>query len=232
MLISTQKPSGVNRSMVQRLNCTVKPSRDVRYIVIHYTGNVKDTALSNARYFMEKRAASAHFFVDETEICQSVELKDVAWHCGTASGVYYHPGCRNSNSIGVEMCCSGKYTVSTKTKARTAKFVAQLCRMVGIKAEDVDKYVLRHYDITHKLCPAQMAGISKEWTDLKSLIRSELRGVDDEVVEKAKMMVDGKEITVDRILKDGSNFIKIRDIANAVGYNVSAQGNVAVLTKK
>ncbi|MBM6828455.1 C40 family peptidase [Anaerotignum lactatifermentans] len=53
-----------------------------------------------------------------------------------------------------------------------------------------------------------------------------------EMVEKAKIIVDGKEYTVERILKDGTNYIKIRDLAAALGYEVGNQGNTAVLKKK
>ena len=34
------------------------------------------------------------------------------------------------------------------------------------------------------------------------------------------------------VKKDGKNYIAIRDIANAVGYEVGSKGNVAVLSKK
>ena len=41
-------------------------SRVVKFIVIHYTGNTKDTAKANATYFHNgSRSASAHYFVDE-----------------------------------------------------------------------------------------------------------------------------------------------------------------------
>ena len=52
------------------------------------------------------------------------------------------------------------------------------------------------------------------------------------MVEQSKIIVDGKELPIRRILKDGTNYIAIRDIANAVGYDVSSKGNVAVLNKK
>lgn len=55
---------------------------------------------------------------------------------------------------------------------------------------------------------------------------------ENEVVEKCKIIIDGREHTVDRILKDGINYIKIRDVADAIGYEVTSKGNVAVLTKK
>ena len=53
-----------------------------------------------------------------------------------------------------------------------------------------------------------------------------------EMVEKSKIIVDGKEFTVDRILKDGTNYIKVRDLAAALDLDVSNQGSIAVLTRK
>ncbi len=67
------------------------------------------------------------------------------------------------------------------------------------------------------------------WLKLKDISYEERR---EEVVEEGKIIVDGKEHTVERILKDGTNFIKIRDIADLLGYKVSNQGSTAVLTKK
>ena len=52
------------------------------------------------------------------------------------------------------------------------------------------------------------------------------------MVTKSKMIVDGKEIEVERILKDGTNYIKIRDIAKALDLDVSNKGNIAVLSHK
>ena len=154
-------------------NYTNQTSRDVNYVVMHYTGNEKDCALNNAKYFHNgKRSASAHFFVDETSIYQSVELRDQAWHCGTSLG--YKTACRNSNSFGIEMCTSGNYTVSEKTKINAAYLCAELCKMVGITASKVDTYVLRHYDITHKQCPAQMVAES-EWSLFKSKVKDILQ---------------------------------------------------------
>lgn len=55
---------------------------------------------------------------------------------------------------------------------------------------------------------------------------------DVEMVESSKIIVDGKEVSVKRILKDGTNYIAIRDIAEAVGYNIGNNGNIAVLNKQ
>ena len=149
-------------------NCA---SRKGEYVVIHYTGNTKDTAKANANYFATgSRKASAHFFVDDANIYQSVELTDVAWHCGTTK-TYYHAKCRNANSIGIELCCSGNYKISQKTKENGAYLAAALCKMLGVTAEEVDTYVLRHYDVTHKMCPAQMVRDEKEWKAFKEDVK-------------------------------------------------------------
>jgi hypothetical protein len=52
---------------------------------------------------------------------------------------------------------------------------------------------------------------------------------DDEMVEKDKIIVDGKEYTVEMIRKDGTTYIKTRDIAKVLGLGVGAKGKVPVL---
>ena len=150
-------------------------NRTIKYIVMHYTGNSKDTAKANANYFTGRnRQASAHFFVDNDSIYQSVELRDKAWHCGGYQ--YFHKECRNTNSIGIEMCCTaGNYKISDKTIKNSAYLCAYLCKEFGISADNVDKYVLRHYDVTHKKCPAQMVNNSSEWKDFKTQVKEILR---------------------------------------------------------
>ncbi|MGM9543599.1 MAG: N-acetylmuramoyl-L-alanine amidase, partial [Romboutsia timonensis] len=154
-------------------NYDTRGKRNIKYIVMHYTGNSKDTAKANANYFTgANREASAHFFVDDTSIYQSVKLKDVAWHCGTTQG-YYHFECRNNNSIGIEMCCTaGNYKISDKTIKNAAYLCAALCKELNISASNVDNYVLRHYDVTHKKCPAQMVSSSSEWKAFKDQVKA------------------------------------------------------------
>jgi hypothetical protein len=42
----------------------------------------------------------------------------------------------------------------------------------------------------------------------------------DEVVDRTKILVDGKEVEVERILKDGTNYVCLRDLAGALGCTV------------
>lgn len=158
-------------------NYTNVSSRTIKYIVMHYTGNKnKDTAKANSTYFKNgSRGSSAHFFVDNDSIYQSVELRDRAWHCGT-SGTYYHGDCRNANSIGIEMCCtSGNYVVSKMTQINAAYLCAHLCEMIGVSAGEVDTYVLMHYSVTHKKCPAQYVANPEQWNQFKTWVKNILK---------------------------------------------------------
>ena len=151
-----------------------KANREVSYIVMHYTGNDDDAAVSNAKYFNGRDVnISAHFFVDETSIYQSVELRDTAYHCG--ANKYYHANCRNTNSFGIEMTTAGNYKISAKTIENSAYLCAYLCEMLGIKSTEVDTYVLRHYDVTHKKCPAQMVDNLNEWVAFKTKVKNILK---------------------------------------------------------
>ncbi len=51
-------------------------------------------------------------------------------------------------------------------------------------------------------------------------------------VEQSKIIVDGKTHEIQRILYKGNNYIKIRDVAELLGYCVTFQGSIPVLVKK
>lgn len=55
---------------------------------------------------------------------------------------------------------------------------------------------------------------------------------EEEMVEKDKIIVDGKQYEVDMIRKDGVTYIKSRDIADLVGYKIGNQGRFPVFTKE
>ena len=160
-------------------------SRVVKFIVIHYTGNKKDTAKANATYFHNgSRGASAHLFTDDDSCYQSVALNNAAWAVG-GTKVYKHAECRNINSISIEMCCSGNSIVSEKTINNTAYLCAELCKYIGITADTVDTFVLRHYDVWDKQCPAQWATEnSAGWTTFKEKVKAILRNEEGLTMEQ------------------------------------------------
>lgn len=157
-----------------------RPS-DIRYLVIHFTANDGDSAKNNADYFArEAPGASAHFFVDEREIWQSVQEKDIAWHCGTR-GMYFHPYCRNANSLGVELCSrkrGEKYYFTPETVKNAQQFVRSLMKRYGIPTENV----VRHYDVTHKNCPAPFVEDVGAWQRFKAGLMEQAK--EDNMTEK------------------------------------------------
>lgn len=171
----------------------------VRYIVIHYTGNLGDTAKNNADYFArETPKTSAHYFVDEREVWQTVPENATAWHCGT-KGVYHHPEARNHNSIGVEICMEDK---NGKLRTGSIDLAAELVRMLMARHNVPIDRVVRHYDITHKACPAPMVANTRLWSAFKEkLIAKE---VDDVTIyhKLSEVPAWGKP-TVDKLMKKG-----------------------------
>lgn len=121
-----------------------------KYIVIHYTGNKTDKAVSNGNYFKnENRGASAHYFVDDTTVVQVVSEDDTAWAVGRNYGSNNLFGkCTNSNSISVEMC-STDGRISNATYQNTVALVKSLMKKYSIDAA----HVVRHWDVCSKSCP-------------------------------------------------------------------------------
>lgn len=135
-----------------------------QYIVVHYTSNRGDTAKNNVDYFArENVGASAHFFVDENETWMSVPEACVAWHCGAKS--YRHPACRNSNSIGVEICMNDK---QGKLRQGSIDRAAELVRILMLKYGIPVDRVLRHHDVTGKYCPGPMVDDIALWNAFRA----------------------------------------------------------------
>lgn len=129
----------------------------IKYIVIHYVGALGG-AEANCRYYAGRYiGASAHYYVGfDGEIWQSVEDKNVAWHCGAKS--YKHAKCRNSNSIGIELCVRNKGSRAADSKdwyfedATVTSAIALVRYLMEKYGVDVG-HILRHYDVTGKICP-------------------------------------------------------------------------------
>lgn len=146
--------------MISRYNFTEGEASRIRFIVIHYTGGF-GSAEQNCRYFAGgNRHASAHFFVNyDGEIWQSVEEENIAWHCGAKE--YKHSECRNENSLGIELCARKKNCDSKSAEDEdwyfedaTVKAAVELTRYLMDKYHVPVSNVLRHYDVTGKVCPA------------------------------------------------------------------------------
>ena len=155
--------------MIEFVSCNLSNFRagrtqPVRYIVLHYTAGNGDTAKNNCDYYHRVGGlqASAHYFCDEHGAMQSVREGDTAWHCGARA--YWHPECRNGNSIGIEMCsrkrADGSYYIKPETVANAAALAKDIMQRYGIDTE----HVVRHYDVTGKRCPMPWVDDPAQWT--------------------------------------------------------------------
>ena len=128
-----------------------KSSRQIKFIAIHDTGNTNNgaDALMHYEYFEKNdRKVSSHYCVDDHSIYRYVDDKDVAHH-GGSTGVR---GACNQNSIGIEMCVNADGNYRT-TVQKTLYLTAELMKKYNIPLENV----IRHHDISGKICPASMA---------------------------------------------------------------------------
>lgn len=160
-------------------NYTPMAAKNYKYIVIHYVGAVS-TAKNNVDYYASKKLqASAHYFVDETSIWQSVRDSDTAWHCGgglqgSKGGTFYRK-CTNANSIGIEMCCKRRADGTWYFEDTTVKNTIDLVKYLMEKHNIPIERVIRHYDVTGKNCPAPYVD-EVAWGDFKKRITNKVTG--------------------------------------------------------
>ncbi len=124
----------------------------VNSIVVHYVGNPGTTAQNNHDYFAKPDTqVCSHFVIGlEGEVIQCLPLDE-------RSVASNH---RNKDTISIEVChpdSGGKFTQESYDS--TVRLCAWLCRNSGLKASDV----IRHYDVTGKLCPLYYAKNQEAW---------------------------------------------------------------------
>ena len=132
----------------------------VNGIVIHYTANPGATAIANRNYFENLKdthttKASSHFVVGlEGEIVQCIPTAEIA----------YASNDRNSDTISIECCYKNEDgSFEQATYDSVIKLTAWLCAKFGLTSENV----IRHYDVTGKLCPLYYVEHEDAWTQFK-----------------------------------------------------------------
>lgn len=139
---------------------------DIRYLVIHFTANDGDTAKNNADYFARAEiSTSAHYFVDESEVWQSVRDADIACTAARAASISTRTAATRTASA---LSCAAAKTARNSTLcprpcAGAQALTCELMAKYGIPLENV----VRHYDVTHKNCPAPFVESASAWTAFK-----------------------------------------------------------------
>lgn len=139
------------------------PLEQVNGVVVHYVGNPGTTAEQNRSYYAslaetQETWASSHFVVGiDGTVIQCVPLNEIA----------YCSNDRNSDTISIECCHpdeSGEFTPATLDAL--TQLLNWLIDTYGLKREDI----LRHYDVTGKVCPRYFVDHPDAWEDFRDTL--------------------------------------------------------------
>lgn len=137
---------------------------DINGIVIHYTANPGTDAEANRNYFESRKdeadsaenKVSSHFIIGlDGTIVQCIPLNEIA----------YASKDRNVDTISIECCHpdeTGKFSDATYTA------LIQLSGWLCGKFEIDKNSIIRHYDVTGKMCPLYYVDNEEAWDNLKN----------------------------------------------------------------
>ena len=137
------------------------PLEEINAVVIHYVGNPGTSAKANRNYFnglalSHETSASSHFVVGlEGEVLACVPLTEVA----------YASNERNGDTVSIEVCHgdeTGEF--SPVTYERVVELTAWLCETFEL---DAAEDVIRHYDVTGKICPKYYVEHPEAWEQFR-----------------------------------------------------------------
>lgn len=142
----------------------------VNSIVIHYTANPGSSAMANRDYFeglkdAHTTKASSHFIVGlDGEVVQCIPTTEIA----------YASNNRNADTISIECCHPDDTGVfSTATYQSMVQLTAWLCNRFGLTGQDV----IRHYDVTGKICPKYFVEHEDAWEQFKTDVQQQIEAL-------------------------------------------------------
>lgn len=159
------------------------PLKKIKGIVVHYTANPGSTAAENRNYFeglkdSHETKVSSHFVIGiEGEIVQCIPSSEIA----------YASNSRNDDTLSIECCHkdeTGEFTEATYDSL--VKLVGWLCYRFGLESSDV----IRHYDVTEKICPKYFVDHPDAWEQFKKDVDGQIQVVQKEIDEALKAKGD------------------------------------------
>ena len=139
------------------------PLEKINGIVVHYTATPGTTAQQNRNYFnnLAKQngesatSVSSHFIIGlDGEIIQCIPLSEIS----------YASNDRNGDTVSIECChpdSSGKFTDATYQS------LVRLSAWLESQLDLRERSIIRHYDVTGKLCPLYYVENESEWNQFK-----------------------------------------------------------------
>lgn len=153
--------------------------KKVKQIVVHYVGNPNTSAMANRNYFESLKnkhiyASSQYIIGLDGEIIRCIKENEVAYHAGNLTV--------NRNSIGIENCHpdkTGKF--NDKTYNSLVELCADICKRYNLDANDI----IRHYDVTGKVCPKYYVENKDAWLQFKKDVANKIgQATEDVGIEK------------------------------------------------
>ena len=163
-LYNVKQPSARKMFLTENVNSRPGIKLDtVNGVVVHYTANPGTDAEANRNYFDSRKdepdessnKASSHYIIGlDGTIIQCIPLNEIA----------YASNKRNADTISIECCHpdeTGKF--SDDTYNSLVHLTAWLCAKFQLTRDSV----IRHYDVTGKMCPLYYVDNSGAWDKLK-----------------------------------------------------------------
>lgn len=125
-------------------------------IAVHYVGNAGSSAIGNRNYFQTtSTSVSSHYIIGlEGEIIRCIPEDEVSWCTNQA----------NSYTISIECCHPHEDGVfNDKTYKSLVELCADICKRW--KLNSLKGGIIRHFDVTGKVCPRGFVAKSKGGTD-------------------------------------------------------------------
>lgn len=187
----------------------------VTAVAVHYVGNPGSTAEANRNYFESLKSgakgvyASSHYIVGlQGEIIQCIPEAEQSYCTNQA----------NSYTVSIEHChpdTTGKPTAQTYNSL--VELVADICKRYKL---DPLKDIIRHYDVTGKICPMWFVRNPDDWEKFKKNVlekNKENEKVADEVVGTMKVGGGDKAVAeIPSILKEDHNYAKVGDVIKEI----------------
>ncbi len=155
-----------------------KTLKKVKGVVIHYTANPMTTAEQNRSYFEGLKDSgetyvSSHFVIGlQGEIIQCIPTGEES----------YASNDRNSDTISIECCHTDK---TGKFNEATYNSCVELTAWLVTKFDlELPKDVIRHYDITGKICPKYFVDHPEKWKEFLSDVQAYIKSHGTEVEVK------------------------------------------------
>lgn len=136
----------------------------IKGIVIHYTANPGSSAQQNRDYFNDLQnthttSASSHFIIGlEGEIIQCIPTWEIA----------YASNGRNKDTVSIECCHPDESGIFNEA---TYHSLVQLTAWLSEKFELNTEDIIRHYDVTGKICPKYFVENEDAWIAFKDAVQ-------------------------------------------------------------